>query len=171
MTEKASTLADSASSMKESFQQFIKNSGETSGPSAPLMDETFSFDASDATNFLLLIFYYMAKCHEFKKPMDLMKIADLTMKLEEEPLSSHQKVSISFLGIGIIGCIQCFLETDSITRLEGKKGVRIEKLPSGFQEHISRIIDVRIQDSATKSSEKGNLVAGMKKIDAYVEAA
>jgi hypothetical protein len=172
MTEKAGMLADSASSLEEIFQQFIKTSDEASGPPTPLMDETFHFDASHAASFLLLSFYYMVKCYEFKKPMDLMMLADLSMPpVFEKTLNSRQKNLISFLGVGIISCMQCFLEIGSIKKTEGKREVRIEKLPSGFPKNILTIINARINTAKTNDKEKILLEIGVKVIDSYVKAA
>jgi len=169
ITEKAGTLADQAMSMEKVVGQLLETSTKVSGPTTPLTDEKFSFDASNASDVVILLFYYLAKCNELNKLMDLESIAALIESPKKPTIDAIYQYM--FFGIGILNSMECFLESKSIVNQEASNEVEIRKLPPGFQENISSIITSRMQDSRSKPSEKTKLEIGMKKIDALVEAA
>jgi hypothetical protein len=105
--------------------------------------------------------------------MNTWSLSSLVYKPREEPTGKeNNKYAFAMYGLGVLTCLRCFLGTGSIVRSdEDYKKVEIKKLPTGFNENISSIIAARIKDSTTELSDKEDLEAGMKKIDAHVEAA
>jgi len=173
MTEKADAMEDQAMLIGESLRQFTETSTKVSGPSTPLEDEKFIFDASHSSIPLLLTFYYVAKCNELKKPMKLMSLSELILNPEDvERVSIQEKLQLKlqmyFYGAAGLDCLKCFWGFDGI--LFQKGSVKIEKIPTGFKENILKIITSRVQDSRREPSEKMYLEIGMKKIDTHVEA-
>jgi hypothetical protein len=154
--------------MDASAKQLIEVSPKISGPIKPLVDETFRFDASNAPTALLLAFYYLAKCHELKKPMQLGYIAEL-ISSPDEILDWRRKMQLYLYGVGVLSCLKCFWESDSMFYQD--EGHKIEKIPHGFQENISSIITSRLQDFHSDASMRRYLETRVKKIDALVEAA
>lgn len=175
MTEKADTMVDQSVSIGESLRDLVETSAKVSGPSAPLTDNTFSFDASNAPATVLLTFYYLAKCHEHHKPMDLNSLAFLIclpVRKQQTQISENLKRNVSLFGTGILSCMRCLLESESVVFIgPDLDKVEIKKLPTGFMENILSVINYRIQDSRREPSEKTRLENGMKKINALVEAA
>jgi len=169
MAEKAGTMADQAISMEKSVRLLIETPTKDSGHSEPLGDEKFNYDASNSSTVMLLFLYYLAKCYELNKILDLKPIAAFIESTEKPTIEDITQYM--FFGIGIIKGMECFLEPNSIAYPKEYNEVEIRKLPSGFQENISNIINSRIQESHSEPSEKTKLEIGMKKINAHVEAA
>ena len=171
MTEKAGTLADSAISLEEALQQVLKPSEESSSLPTPLSNQTFQFDASKASATVLLIFYFLTKCYEFKKPLILTTLARFVINpATVEPPNRELKIQLAVYGGGLIHSLQCFLEPGSIVSCGEPWKLEIKKLPSGFKENIIKAIDTRTGVAETKKEHKVWLNEGMKKIDAHVEA-
>ncbi|MGB2865309.1 MAG: hypothetical protein WBC05_18410, partial [Sedimentisphaerales bacterium] len=167
---KADKMADQALSLEKVVGKLFQSPATVSSINAtPLANKTFNFDASNASLIVVLFFYYLAKCHELNKILDLKSIAALlepTIKPTSDAIYQYM-----FFGVGILNCMKCFLESESIVYPKEYNEVEIRKLPPGFKENISSIIASWLQDSRSKPSEKCNLEAGIKKIDAHVEAA
>ena len=175
MTEKARTLVEQAVSMEDHIKRLaplLEPSAKVSGTARPLEKETFRFDASASSNAFLLTLYYLAKCHELKKPMELWPLATLADDLpEEESERVITKVKYQLFGIGILQCLQCFWGSQNIVLSyeDNEMKAVIKELPSGFQENILEVIENAIPN-IDEPSVKESLSTGMKKIDAFVAA-
>jgi hypothetical protein len=172
MTEKAGTLAEHAVSIEESARQLLGSLAQKSvtTTTTPLASQTFPFDISDASEFLLVTLYYLVKCYERDKPMDLRFLAILGRdSTDEQEPSAIAKASFVFYGAGLLQTLQCFLGFESIIRNENMT-VEIRKLPSGFKETILDVVDRQSKDDRYPK-DRDRIERSIKKIDAHVEAA
>ena len=174
MTEKASTLSEQAISMEDSVKQLIpllEPSVKVSETATPLQKETFRFDASDSSNYFLLALYYLAKCHELKKRMELWSFSTVVKTTKSAEQYSVNKAMYQMYLAGTLLSLRCFWGPKSIVMSGYNGGIiaEIKELPSGFQKNILEVIDNRIRVTDEPSAKEW-LSTCMKRIDALVAA-
>jgi hypothetical protein len=170
MTEKASTLANQAISMKDTVKQLIENRVTVSSTTTtPLGDDSFRFDASRASIGFLLTLYYMVKCYKLQKLMQLKHLGILVLGYSEEEGTIAEGLAQMY-GIGVIQCLHCCFESENFIIDDQGQEVEIKGLPAGFERNILTIVDRQSKDDRYPK-DRDRIERSIKKIDAHVEAA